>query len=68
MADDSSGEPEDKNPADSRQEEHERRNELQAELLRKAYERSRHGTFIDAALRRARGEQETDETNHLTKR
>jgi hypothetical protein len=51
-------------PADSREKEHQRRNRLQAELLRKAYDRSRHASFIDAALRRARGDQETDEANH----
>jgi hypothetical protein len=64
MADDSSEAPEGDKTTDSRQKEHERRNELQAELLRKAHERSRHGAFIDAALRRARGEQEPEETNH----
>jgi hypothetical protein len=64
MAEDSSGTPEGEKTTDSRQKEHERRNQLQAELLRKAHERSRHGAFIDAALRRARGEPETEETNH----
>jgi hypothetical protein len=64
MADDSSEAPEGEKTTDSRQMEHERRNQLQAELLRKAHERSRHGAFIDAALRRARGEQDTEETNH----
>jgi hypothetical protein len=64
MADDSSGKPEGEKTGDSRQKEHERRNQLQAELLRKAHDRSRHGAFIDAALRRAHGEQETEETNH----
>jgi hypothetical protein len=64
MADDSSEAAEGEKTTDSRLKEHERRNELQAELLRKAHERSRHGAFIDAALRRARGEPETEETNH----
>ena len=32
--------------------EHRRRNELQAALLQKAYERSRHAAFVDGALRR----------------
>jgi hypothetical protein len=64
MPSDSSEDPEGHNTADSLQTEHERRNELQAELLRKAHDRSRHGAFIDAALRRARGEPEADDTNH----
>ena len=65
MADDSSEAHEGETTTDSRLQEHERRNRLQAELLRKAHERSRHGAFINAALRRARGEQDTDETkNH----
>jgi hypothetical protein len=64
MADDSSEEPACDNPADTREQEHQRRNQLQAELFRKAYDRSRHAAFIDAALRRARGEQESEEPNH----
>jgi hypothetical protein len=68
MATDSSGDPEGDNTADSRQKEHERRNELQAELLRKAHDRSRHGAFVDAALRRTRGEPEGDETNRHRER
>jgi hypothetical protein len=64
MAEDASGGPEDEKTTDSRLKEHERRNQLQAELLRQAHERSRHGAFIDAALRRARGEPEPEETNH----
>jgi len=58
MADDSSEDP----AAESRETEHERRNRLQAELLKKAYDRSRHAAFIDAALRRARGEPEADDS------
>jgi hypothetical protein len=49
---------------DSREKEHQRRNQLQAELLRKAYDRSRHAAFIEAAIRRARGDQEPEDTNH----
>jgi hypothetical protein len=64
MGDDSSAPPGGNNTTDCRQKEHERRNQLQAELLRQAHERSRHGAFIDAALRRARGEQDTEETNY----
>jgi hypothetical protein len=64
MGDDSSAAPGGDNTTDSRQKEHERRNQLQAELLRQAHDRSRHGAFIDAALRRARGEEDTEETNH----
>ena len=61
MGDDSPEDPACTNPADSREKEHQRRNKLQAELLRKAYDRSRHAAFIDAMLRRARGDQEPDE-------
>ena len=50
--------------ADSRESEHERRNRLQAELLKKAYDRSRHAAFIDAALRRARGERDAEDIGH----
>ena len=61
MGDDSSEDPACMNPAESREKEHRRRNKLQAELLRKAYDRSRHAAFIDAMLRRTRGDQDTDE-------
>lgn len=61
MADDSSEDSGCGNTAESRETEHERRNRLQAELLKKAYDRSRHAAFIDAALRRARGEPEAVE-------
>ena len=66
MTDDGVEDPAGAAPADSREKEHHRRNRLQAELLRKAYDRSRHAAFIDAALRRARADQETDETKHHT--
>jgi hypothetical protein len=56
MADDSSEDPACESPRDSRESEHRRRNRLQAELLKKAYDRHRHAAFIDAALRRARKE------------
>jgi len=63
MADDSSDDPACDTAAGSREAEHERRNKLQAELLRKTYDRLRHAAFIDAALRRARGEQEADDSH-----
>jgi hypothetical protein len=63
MADDSLDDPACDTTAD-RETEHARRNRLQAELLRKAYDRSRHAAFIDAALRRARTEQDSDESGH----
>jgi len=66
MTDDGVEDPAGADPADPREKEHQRRNRLQAELLRKVYERSRHAAFIDAALRRARADQETDETNRRT--
>ena len=61
MGDDSPEDPASTNPVDSREKEHQRRNKLQAELLRKAYDRSRHAAFIDAMLRRARGDKEVEE-------
>ena len=66
MTDDGAEDPAGANPADSREKEHQRRNRLQAELLRKAYDRFRHAAFIDAALRRARADQENDDTKHQT--
>ena len=41
--------------------EHRRRNELQAALLQKAYERSRHAAFVDAALRRVAADERPDD-------
>ena len=61
MTDDGAEDPAGGNPADSQEKEHRRRNKLQAELLRKAYDRSRHAAFIDAMLRRARGDKEVEE-------
>jgi hypothetical protein len=40
--------------------EHRRRNELQAALLQKAYERSRHAAFVNAALRRVAADERPD--------
>ena len=68
MADDSSEDPACANPAADREKEHQRRNDLQAELLQQAYDRRRHAAFIDAALRRARGENDPEETNHADQR
>ena len=59
MADESNDDPARGRPEDGRAE-HRRRNEEQAELLRKAYDRWRHGTFIEEALRRARREPDAD--------
>jgi hypothetical protein len=47
----------------SRDTEHRRRNEEQAELLRKAYSRRRHALHIEEALRRAGREREPDESD-----
>ena len=46
---------------DARAREHERRNRLQAELFRLAFDRLRHAAFIEEALRRAGREREADE-------
>ena len=61
MADDSSENPACESHGDSRESEHRRRNTLQAELLKKAYDRHRHAAFIDAAIRRVREESEQEE-------
>jgi hypothetical protein len=50
-------------PATPKNAEHQRRNEQQAELLRKAYRRSRHAAYIEEALRRAGRGQEADNRN-----
>jgi hypothetical protein len=63
MGDDSSEDPACTNPVERRETEHQRRNQLQAELLRKAYDRSRHAAFINAMLRRTRSDQDADECN-----
>jgi CRISPR/Cas system-associated protein Cas10 (large subunit of type III CRISPR-Cas system) len=47
----------------SKDKEHRRRNEEQAELLREAYQRRRHARHIDEALRRAGHEREADESH-----
>ena len=47
----------------ARDPEHRRRNEEQAELLRKAYTRRRHALHIEEALRRAGRKREADENN-----
>ena len=46
----------------AREREHERRNQLQAELFRLAFDRARHAAFIEEALRRAGREREADES------
>ena len=46
----------------AREREHERRNRLQAELFRQAFDRLRHAAFIEEALRRAGRKREADET------
>ena len=60
MDQDSSKGPTRRNPATT---EHRRRNEQQAELLRKASRRSRHAAYIEEALRRAGRTQEADDRN-----
>jgi hypothetical protein len=55
MADESNDPPRGGRPEDGR-EEHRRRNEEQAELLRKAYDRWRHASYIEEALRRRQRE------------
>ena len=47
-----------------REREHQRRNQLQAELFRLAFDRLRHAAFIEEALRRAGREREADESRH----
>ena len=54
MADESSEDPACNTCADPRETEHQRRNRLQADLLKRAYDRHRHAAFIEATLRRAR--------------
>ena len=63
MDQDSSKDPTRRNPATPRDTEHRRRNEQQAELLRKAYRRSRHARHIEEALRRAGRRQDADDRN-----
>jgi hypothetical protein len=47
----------------SKDREHRRRNEEQAELLRHAYRRRLHAIHIEEALRRAGRERDADESN-----
>ncbi len=61
MDQDSSKDPTPRKPAIPKETEHRRRNEQQAELLRKAYQRSRHAKYIEEALRRAGRGQEADD-------
>jgi hypothetical protein len=63
MDDDSLDDPVCRTHNASKDKEHRRRNEEQAELLRKAYRRRRHATHIDEALRRAGREREADDSN-----
>jgi hypothetical protein len=63
MKHDSSDDPARPKPAVPRETEHRRRNEQQAELLRRAYRRSRHAAYIEQALRRAGRGQKTDDRN-----
>jgi hypothetical protein len=62
MTDESPDDPARTSDADAREQEHQRRNRLQAELFRLAFDRSRHAAFIEEALRRARREREADES------
>jgi hypothetical protein len=63
MEQDSSEDPARPKPAAPRENEHRRRNEQQAELLRRAYRRSRHAAYIEEALRRAGRGQKADDRN-----
>ena len=60
MAHGSSEDPACERPADPRESEHRQRNRQQADLLKKAYDRHRHAVFVDAALRRAREDQDVE--------
>ena len=62
MADQAPDDPVRTSDEDAREREHERRNRLQAELFRLAFDRLRHAAFIEQALRRAGREREADET------
>ena len=62
MADQSPEDPARTSDQDAREREHERRNRLQAELFRLAFDRSRHAAFIEEALRRAGLEREADDS------
>ena len=66
MADESREEPDciDEDEEDAREQEHQRRNRLQAELFRLAFDRRRHAAFIEEALRRAGREREVDESRN----
>ena len=63
MADDSLDDPAGAKPAASKDKQHRQRNDEQAELLRQAFERWRHATYIEEALRRAEREREADESD-----
>jgi hypothetical protein len=62
MADQSPEVPARASDEDAKEREHERRNRLQAELFRLAFDRLRHAAFIEEALRRAGREREADES------
>jgi hypothetical protein len=64
MADESPDDPARTSDADAREQEHERRNRLQAEIFRLAFDRARHAAFIEEALRRAGREREADESRN----
>ena len=63
MDQDSSKDPTRRKPPAPKDTEHRRRNEQQAELLRKAYRRSRHAAYIEDALRRAGRGHKADDRN-----
>jgi hypothetical protein len=63
MDQDSSRDPTRRPAATPRDNEHRWRNEQQVELLRNAYQRSRHAAYIEEALRRAGRRQEADDRN-----
>jgi hypothetical protein len=65
MADESREDPA-RTTDDAREQEHQRRNRLQAEIFRLEFDRLRHAAFIERALRRAGREREADESRNST--
>ena len=63
MDQDPSKDPTSRKPANHRDTEHRRRNDQQAELLRRAYRRSRHAKYIEEALRRTGRVRDAEDRN-----
>jgi hypothetical protein len=66
MADESPDDPARTSDADAREQEHQRRNRLQAEVFRLAFDRARHAAFIEEALRRSGRGREAGENRHAS--